>query len=43
MADGKRRFLGYFDDPISAAKAYDRAALAAFGAFAVLNLSERSL
>jgi hypothetical protein len=34
---GKQRHLGLFADPIEAAKAYDRAALEAFGEFAVLN------
>lgn len=41
---GKQRYLGLFSDPIDAAKAYDRAALSAFGEFAVLNFPEpRSL
>jgi len=35
--DGKQRYLGLYDDPIEAAKAYDREAPAAFGEFAVLN------
>jgi len=34
---GERRSLGFFDDPIEAAKAYDLAAFAAWGEFAVLN------
>jgi hypothetical protein len=35
--DGKQRHLGHFDDPADAARAYDRAALEAWGEFAVLN------
>jgi len=35
--NGKQRYLGLFLDPIEAAKAYDRAALEAFGEFAVPN------
>jgi hypothetical protein len=34
---GKKRHLGFFSDLIEAAKAYDRAALEAFGEFAVVN------
>jgi hypothetical protein len=34
---GRNRALGRFDDPAEAARAYDRAALAIFGAFASLN------
>lgn len=33
----KSKFLGYFHDPIEAARAYDRAALAQYGEFAYLN------
>jgi len=36
-ADHRTRSLGLFDDEIAAAKAYDRAALAAWGEFAFLN------
>jgi len=35
--NGKKRYLGSFEDEIEAAKAYDRAAFAAWGEFAVLN------
>jgi hypothetical protein len=42
--NSKLRHLGFFDDPIEAAKAYDRAALAEFAEFAFLNFPEgRSL
>ncbi|GAB4815454.1 hypothetical protein N2152v2_002500 [Parachlorella kessleri] len=34
---GKRHFLGYFDDEVEAARAYDRAALRLYGASAQLN------
>lgn len=37
QVNGKRRHLGYFADPIEAAKAYDRAALEFQGEFAVVN------
>jgi hypothetical protein len=35
--DGKKKFLGYFKDEISAAIAYNKAALELFGEFACLN------
>jgi hypothetical protein len=35
--DGRKRHLGTFDDPISAAAAYDRVARARFGSDAFLN------
>jgi hypothetical protein len=38
--DGKQRRLGYFDDEVEAAKAYDTAARAAFGEFARPNFPE---
>ena len=38
--NGKQAVIGRFDDPIEAAMAYDRAALAAFGEFASLNFPE---
>ena len=35
--DGKLRYLGSFDDKFEAARAYDAAAVSAFGEFAALN------
>jgi hypothetical protein len=36
-SQGKSRFLGYFNDPVDAAKAYDSAARELFGEFARTN------
>jgi hypothetical protein len=36
-SEDKHRWLGYFDDPIDAARTYDRAAIEAFGEFARVN------
>lgn len=40
--DYKKRFLGRFDNPLSAAIAYDREALKLFGEFARLNFPQGS-
>lgn len=37
QVEGKRKFLGWFHNPVDAAKAYDAAALEHFGEFARLN------
>jgi len=37
MVNRKSKFIGYFDNEIDAAKAYDTAARKYHGAFAVLN------
>lgn len=39
-APGRKRHVGYFDDEIEAALAYDRAAIEAYGEFARLNVPE---
>ena len=41
--DYKKHYLGYFDDPIEAAKVRDRAAIELHGEFAFLNFPPRSL
>lgn len=41
--EGKRKHLGYFDDPIDAARAYDAKAKEYFGEFANLNFPEANL
>jgi hypothetical protein len=43
MRDGKRIFLGNFDRPEEAARAYDAAARSLFGEFAWVNFPEESL
>jgi hypothetical protein len=35
--NGKKRTLGYFDDRVAASRAYDWAALEAYGEFSILN------
>jgi AP2 domain len=40
LVDGKRKMLGWFRDPIEAAKAYDAAAREHFGEFARINFPE---
>jgi len=39
MKDYKRYFIGLFNDPIEAAKAYDKKALELFGKYAYLNFT----
>jgi hypothetical protein len=41
--DGRRIFLGRFDDPVEAARVYDEAAVRYFGEFAHLNFPDTSL
>ncbi len=38
--DGRARFLGYFDTPEQAARAYDSAAIETFGEFALPNFGQ---
>ena len=40
MKDGARYFLGYFDDPAEAGRAYDAKAMELHGEFAYLNFPE---
>ena len=40
MKDGRKRFLGYFNDPKDAAVAYDNAAFFYFGEYARPNFRE---
>lgn len=40
VKDDRKYYLGYFDDPIEAAKAYDQKARELFGRFAVLNFPD---
>ena len=40
--DRRQRHLGYFDSPVAAAVAYDRAAVSSFGDYARLNFPERT-
>lgn len=40
IGNGKQQHLGFYDDPVAAAAAYDARANALFGAYACLNLPE---
>jgi hypothetical protein len=40
MVDCKSKFIGYFDNEIDAAKAYDQAAIKYHGEFASLNFPD---